>query len=220
MRLTINIRGNRNIYCDKLVEVDRPKLRDSVGKDELCLGVITDNTRIVSTRYEVLIGPKGAFDMASFTDAHLVSLKTIPSVWKRDLDRYYSFRRDSYRALSKLGYVVYTFGSSEPDCNKAFVNRYYPKGNLGENRRAINLPYFLEAITTHHMKMEGFEYISTGPHPSYDRIKQLRRIELPLKKYVEIDIWLKNIGRGIRGYIKKPKGNRNTKRRSLQNSCT
>lgn len=70
------------------------------------------------------------------------------------------------------------------------------------------MPYFVEAVAVSHLKRLGLEQISTSASPSKERIKQLRRVELPINRKTGIDIWLCGLGRGINEAAKEAVHNR------------
>ncbi|MDE1824088.1 MAG: hypothetical protein KGH74_02185 [Candidatus Micrarchaeota archaeon] len=125
----------------------------------------------------------------------LISLKRVPKAWKEDLLRH-SKEGKAENRLAIIGGIQY-FGIDEV----AMTFSYYPRSKLGKGP-APGLPYFIEAITTHDLKVQGYSHVCTTSGPEPPRVNQLKKVGLPIIVDVEIQEWLKGMGRGIRISLK------------------
>lgn len=184
-----------------------PKLRTERGQEsrnELSIGVTVYRNEKEESKfnmYRIYIGPKYALNNRDMypkvrknTDS-LIALKRIPNVWEPDLET-------AKTVVVNVGYIVYYIPRADP-LNTAFTHKYYPR-LLIEPGRARKIPYFMESITTKHLKLEGIRYISTTENPDPKRKGQLQDVELPIKERVGIDGWLAGLGKGIRDHIENP----------------
>jgi hypothetical protein len=121
----------------------------------------------------------------------LIPLKRIPEMWQKDMDLFMNGE-----ITKQLGYIDYVLVSEYGAC----TFRYFPRKYLGKGL-ASGIPYFLEAMTTHHLKNRKFTRISTADITSDNRIDQLKTVGLPTHELTDINEWLKGMGRGIRSKI-------------------
>lgn len=124
-------------------------------------------------------------------DMELIALKRVPKAWKGELSRHFE-KNKTADGLAMIGDIQY-FGIDEV----AMTFSYYPKHEL-EMRSAFGLPYFIEAVTTHDLTVQGYSHVCTTSGPDQPRVKQLERVGLQTVADVEIREWLKGMGRGIR----------------------
>ncbi len=91
--------------------------------------------------------------------------------------------------------------------NHACTCSYYPFELLTEEERrgATGLPYLAEFVTTACLQSYGVNSVSTSSSPSPERIRQLRRVGLPVLEEIPIDKWLHGMLGGIDYHIARPK---------------
>lgn len=197
-----------------------PKIRSEdnlIRSSDLRLAVIAERSggkNSEFSKYYIQVGPRKAYGVPTphlgarnaFDDGILVTLKRIPKVWESDLNDHYKQYRISLDsemvAVAAVGSIEYIIPKAD-QLRTAFTLRYNPRGCLGR-KRATRIPYFLETLTTFHLKIHGIEYISTTKDPDPHRVKQLERVELPVNERVGVNDWLMGLGRGIRSYIEHP----------------
>jgi len=179
-------------------QVVMPRLRgnDNLSrKDELCLGLSVFGNYSTTVIYDIYLGPR---EVLYFT--RLAAVKRVPKVWESELLEHYKNRLEgintSVKFPVKLGNMGYEILETDK-MNIAFTTSYWPRDKLGHGK-AKRLSYFLESITTHHLKTQGITHISTSFGPSHLRIAQLKRVGLPIREEVEVDTWLRAMGRGIK----------------------
>jgi hypothetical protein len=174
----------------------------NLSQKELCLGV-TLNKQLdwPVTVCKIFVGTAGNFRKPE-PNMNLIALKRIPEIWHENLNKFnlsmYGNAIDGNVTL--LGTIEYKQRQAK-DKNIAFTYRYHPlHGFLGDSKPK-GLPYFIEAITTHHLKTTGITHISTSDLANNLRWKQLQRVGLSTETRLEIDEWLRGMGRGIRYHI-------------------
>ena len=98
-----------------------------------------------------------------------------------------------------VGYMTYLRMEAGP-LGLALSNDYSPRHYLGY-KLASKLPYFMEAVATQHLKTLGFTHVSAGI-ASPKRRQQLELVGLSVNRKIggkiEVDEWLRGLGRGIR----------------------
>ncbi|MFH1751004.1 MAG: hypothetical protein ABH863_04965 [Candidatus Micrarchaeota archaeon] len=122
----------------------------------------------------------------------MMGAKTAPARYAEDLEKELAGRRK----YSRVGFIDYALIRTT-----AISHKYYPKHYLKRNLNG--LPYFLEAMTAHHLSSIGFQRMRTTPMPRGDRTDQLWRVALHVNESSPIRKWLIGMGRGIRGDIRK-----------------
>lgn len=133
------------------------------------------------------------FYVSGLLDESQVAVVSVPTFWEQDLAVYHSVRASDEKYV---GYLSYAYPlSSDARHQTATTMHYRPKECLwpGLGR---GLPYFPEAITTSNMKSRGFTHIMTTLPPESSRIKQLKRVGLPIGTEIPIDYWLMGLLRG------------------------
>jgi hypothetical protein len=167
---------------------------DPLTEGKIYLGVIfytCNEPDAKIDKYSIFMGPKKSFD-----NINLIALKRVPERWQPNLNEHFANYSATRIYPSKVGTINYRI----PPTNSgliAYSVYYYPCRSL-ETGAARKLPYFIEAITTHHIKTTGISHISTSEGPEVVRIKQLEKVNLPVNEPVPIDRWLMGMGRGIR----------------------
>jgi hypothetical protein len=168
--------------------------------------------------YQFYLSTARSFNYRKDGELKLISVKQIPYVWSNELilkvrpwEKYdLFFQKSVFNSFCNIGFIGYgTIGSC------AYTGAYYPRVAIG--RIASGLPYFLEAITTWHLKNKGFVEISTSTawhlkrpafrntqeskRPDDLRIRQLEKVNLPIDEPTSADNWLRGLGRGIKSSI-------------------
>ncbi len=107
-----------------------------------------------------------------------------------------------YLPRNFIGDIIY-----EPTFHPTLMitSAVYPKSGVPgfnaddpKSRQAKGLGYFLEAMSTQHLKTQGVEYIQTTPYLMQSRRNQLEKVGLPIHTPVPIDSWIKGHLRGVR----------------------
>jgi hypothetical protein len=175
------------------VGVDKPNWSD------LRLGVYLRNVppKLI---YEFVVGDKAGFDKITLR-LNFVSLKPVPMMWREDLQEYLSKAVEKTggwinRSMAEVGYITYVRQDYQ-GTNVAICYHYYPRNHLGRHF-ARRFPYFMEAISTNHMKYCGSTHVFASSLVSVKRERQLGDVELSTTRNVAIDEWLKGMGRGIK----------------------
>lgn len=181
-----------------MVEVAR-QARSTSSKEgadkqrELCLGITLNTEYARFPKYDIYLGFRGIFE--GFGPNRPVKIKRIPNVWESELYGYY-MKYGAFREKS-LGWIEYKILQNDHS-KTAITDGYWPRKWLGIGV-ARKLPYFIEAITTQDLRLnKGITHISTTNSPDHTREEQLKQVELPINKQVEIREWLSGLGRGIR----------------------
>lgn len=131
-----------------------------------------------------------------------VRLLAFPSFLRQEMEkaviRYPNVRvRDKNEKNNVFGFIHYDLNLFPDKARKiAAAANYYPKAFL-ENVEARGLGYFLEAACVAHLKKAGVTHVSTSYGPELPRIRQLKKVGLPIQKPVEINAWLKAMAKGI-----------------------
>ena len=179
-------------------------------KNEICLGIkiVKDAPHYLQVapciKYQIFVGTRRNFENLSRL-GKMDILKRVPVIWKADLKEYLDtanpphLKSDRIIPVGFILYSIHTLSNNGPTL--AFTLSYWPRDYL-PHKSASKLPYYIEAITTKNLKDRGVELTSTSGIPAALRINQLARVNLPARKEVKIDEWLKGMGRGIKMYAK------------------
>ena len=187
--------------------------------------MITDSSTYdgTSTEFQIFLGTlkdfSGNIKSDRFVDRLLARLsdvdkrsrpiKPVPEVWDTDLNRVYNAETERYvlehlYRSKNIGKIEYKFMNLEKD-RIATVYDYYPRDHL-PNRVASGFPFFLELMTTDHLKdRKGVTHISTSYDPSPSRKEQLDYAGLPSGVILPIDDWRFGLIRGMEKRIEAKK---------------
>ncbi len=126
--------------------------------------------------------------------ASLIALKKIHSSLLKDVQDY----AKNNPKRNHWGSVEYQLFDEQG--KKIAVSTWYcPKP---EKKAMKGMGYYLEALCLNHLKKLGVTHVKTSHSPSDDRAEQLRKVGLPTDQPVEIDKWLKALGKGIKSQLK------------------
>jgi hypothetical protein len=203
----------RAIPSDNSLEIAaKPKVATNLLRlEELCIGITfypsssygLDGESFRFNNYDIYLGARKNFGIPNPNIAYgegvrghpLIALKRVPTIWEADLNQYL-LEKPGIAGIKALGYIEYRLPKEDP-LKRAITKTYEPRFYLGQGK-ASGVPYFIEVLTTYHLKFQGFRHISTTRSPDRLRREQLERATLQVKQPVSIDEWLMGLGRGIK----------------------
>ncbi len=129
----------------------------------------------------------------------LIASKKIHASLSKDVEDYAkSSRSTRWTSVGRVRYLVESQGGG---VKTAVSESYFPKPP--EEKKMKGLGYYVEALCVNHLKKLGVTHVKTSRSPSESRTKQLRKVGLPVNELVEINAWLKAVGKGIKLRLKK-----------------